>query len=63
MLPERVRVCIHLQIFAHFASAQSGNHACEGLCVRVCVVMAAQTVDRGTVVCCFAEMMMPPSIQ
>ncbi len=32
-------------------------------CVSAGVVTAAQTADRGTVVCCFAEMMMPPSIQ
>lgn len=29
-------------------------------CLRVCVCCDA---DRGTVVCCFAEMMMPPCLQ
>lgn len=32
-------------------------------CVSVCVVTAAQTADTRTVVSCFAEMMMPLSIQ
>lgn len=68
MLPERVRVCIHWQIFASGLNALCFGAEWEPclrgiVCPCVCVVMAAQTVDRGTVVCCFAEMMMPPSIQ